>query len=138
MVTFSVNLAASLPYALIYISFLSMGIFFVSRDYDEIRSYLPGGKRRKQDSKSTELTNAAVRSLGGYLRVQGTFGLIVWVVSWIYLALFGFEHAGLTALCAGVMELVPMIGSGVPYIALSIIQFLLDLPARSGMFVVTQ
>ena len=74
MVTFSVNLAASLPYALIYISFLSMGIFFVSRDYDEIRSYLPGGKRRKQDSKSTELTNAAVRSLGGTCGCRAPLG----------------------------------------------------------------
>ena len=83
------------------------------------------GKRRRQDSRTTQLTNSTLKSLFGYLRVQGTFGLIVWIVSWIYLTCFGFPYAGVTALFCGVMELVPMIGSGVPYIIMSIIQFLL-------------
>lgn len=130
MVTFSVNLATSMPYVIIYISFLTIGLYFISKDYDELRSYLPGGKRRKQDSRTTQLSNSAVKSLGAYLRVQGTFGLMVWIVSWIYLACFGFEYAGLTALLAGVMELVPMIGSGVPYIVMSILQFLLGKTAQ--------
>ena len=125
LVTFSISLAASMPYCIIYISFLTIGLYFIAKNYDEIRSYLPGGKRRKQDSRTTQLTNSTLKSLFGYLRVQGTFGLIVWIVSWIYLACFGFPYAGITALCAGVMELVPMIGSGVPYIVMSILQFLL-------------
>ena len=56
-----------------------------AKEYEEIRSYLPGGKRRKQDSRTTQLTNSTVKSLFGYLRVQGTFALIVGIVSWIYL-----------------------------------------------------
>ena len=125
LVAFSVSLAASMPFGIIYVSFVTMGVFFIARNYSEIRSYLPGGSRRKQDSKITELTNSALKSLMGYLRVQGTFGLIVWVVSWIYLACFQFRYAGITALFAGIMELIPMIGSGVPYIVMSILQFLL-------------
>ena len=125
LVSFSISLAASMPYCVIYISFLTIGLYFISKNYDEIRSYLPGGKRRRQDSTTTQLTNSTLKSLFGYLRVQGTFGLIVWVVSWIYLTVFGFPYAGITALCCGIMELVPMIGSGVPYIAMSILHFLL-------------
>ena len=125
MVNFSISLAASMPYCVIYISFLTIGLYFIAKNYDEIRSYLPGGKRRRQDSRTTQLTNSTLKSLFGYLRVQGTFGLIVWIVSWIYLTCFGFPYAGVTALFCGVMELVPMIGSGVPYIIMSIIQFLL-------------
>ena len=125
LVAFSISLAASMPYCLIYISFLTIGLYFIAKNYDEIRSYLPGGKRRRQDSRTTQLTNSTMRSLFGYLKVQGTFGLIVWVVSWIYLSIFGFTYAGITALFCGVMELVPMIGSGVPYIVMSILQFLL-------------
>ena len=123
--TFVVNLATAMPYSIIYISFLTIGLYFIAKNYDEIRSYLPGGKRRRQDSRTTQLTNSTLKSLFGYLRVQGTFGLIVWIVSWIYLTCFGFSYAGVTALFCGVMELVPMIGSGVPYIIMSIIQFLL-------------
>ena len=132
LVSFSISLAASMPYCVIYISFLTIGLYFISKNYDEIRSYLPGGKRRRQDSTTTQLTNSTLKSLFGYLRVQGTFGLIVWVVSWIYLTAFGFPYAGITALCCGIMELVPMIGSGVPYIIMSLIQFLLG-NARFGI-----
>ena len=123
--TFVVNLATAMPYSIIYISFLTIGLYFIAKEYEEIRSYLPGGKRRKQDSRTTQLTNSTVKSLFGYLRVQGTFALIVGIVSWIYLTCFGFAYAGITALFCGVMELVPMIGSGVPYIIMSVIQFLL-------------
>ena len=123
--TFVVNLATAMPYSIIYISFLTIGLYFIAKEYEEIRSYLPGGRRRKQDSRTTQLTNSTVKSLFGYLRVQGTFALIVGIVSWIYLTCFGFPYAGITALFCGVMELVPMIGSGVPYIIMSVIQFLL-------------
>ena len=125
LVSFSISLAASMPYCVIYISFLAIGLYFISKNYEDIRSYLPGGKRRKQDSTATQLTNSTLKSLFGYLRVQGTFGLIVWIVSWIYLTVFGFPYAGIIALCCGIMELVPMIGSGIPYIVMAIVQFLL-------------
>ncbi|MCR5566586.1 MAG: sporulation integral membrane protein YtvI [Clostridiales bacterium] len=125
LVTFSISLATAMPYCIIYISFLTIGLYFISKNYEEIRSYLPGGMRRKQDSTTTKLTNSTLRSLFGYLRVQGTFGLMVWIISWIYLTVFGFPYAGIIALCCGIMELVPMIGSGVPFIVMAVIQFLL-------------
>lgn len=125
LVTFSISLATAMPYCVIYISFLTIGLYFISKDYENIRSYLPGGKRRRQDSTATQLTNSTLRSLFGYLRVQGTFGLIVWIISWVYLRIFGFPYAGIIAPCCGVMELVPMIGSGIPYIVMAAVQFLL-------------
>ena len=128
LVAFSVSLATSMPYGVIYISFLVMGLYFIAQNYQEIRSHLPGGSRRKQDSNITRLTKSAIRSLTGYLRVQCTFGLIVWIVSWIFLSFFHFRYAGITALFMGVMELIPMIGSGLPYIVMSILQFLLGNP----------
>lgn len=125
LVTFSINLAAAMPYSIIYISFLTIGLYFISKNYAEIRSYLPGGARHRQDSRTAQLTHSTVKSLFGYLKVQGTFGVIVWVISWIYLAAFRYKYAGLVALFCGVMEMVPMIGSGVPYFILSALQFLL-------------
>lgn len=123
-VTLSVSLAAGMPYMIIYISFLAMGLFFIAKDYPEIRSWLPGGKRRRQDSSTTQLTNSAIRSLIGYLKVQGTFALIVLVVSVIALKAFGFRYAVALAILAGIMELIPMIGSGLLYFVLCIVYFL--------------
>ena len=81
--SYLVNLATRFPYFIIYTTFLAMALYFIARDYDDIRSYLPGGKRRNQSSNTTQLTNSAIRSLIGYLRVQGTFSLMVLVVSMI-------------------------------------------------------
>ena len=133
LVAFSVQLATSMPYYLIYTSFLVMGLYFISKNYAEIRSHLPGGSRRKQDSNITRLTKSAIRSLSGYLRVQFTFGLIVWIVSWIVLSIFHFRYAGITAFFMGCMELIPMIGSGLPYIVMGILQFLLGNPSTGLM-----
>ena len=134
----SIGLATGLPYGIIYTSFLAMALFFVTKDYPNIRSYLPGGKRRKQDSNTTQLTNSAIRSMVGYLKVQCTFSLMVLAVSWIYLKCFGFEYSGAIAFLAGIMELIPMVGSGFLYIVLGIV-FLLtgSTPAGIQMLVLT-
>ena len=49
-----VNLATSMPYMVIYISFLAMALYFVAKDYDSIRAVLPGGRLRRQDSTSSQ------------------------------------------------------------------------------------
>ncbi len=121
-----------LPYFVIYISFLAMGLFFISRDYDDIRSYLPGGRRRRQDSSTTKLTNSAIRSLIGYLRVQCTFSIMVLIVSLVFLNAFHFDYASPIAVLAGFLELIPMIGSGLLYILMGII-FLLTGSTSAGI-----
>ena len=124
LVSFTVNVATSLPYGIIYFSFLALGLYFITIHYNDIRSYLPGGKRRRQDSNTTQLTNSALRSLTGYLRVQGTFALMVFVVSLIALRCFGFRYYAALALLAGIMEMIPMVGSGLMYILMGVVFFL--------------
>ena len=125
IVSFSVNLVTSLPYLVIYVSFLAMALYFITIHYEDIRSYLPGGRRRRQDSNTTQLTNSALRSLSGYLRVQGTFALMVFVVSIIALNVMRFRYASAIAVIAGVMEMIPMIGSGLLYIVMGVVDLLL-------------
>ena len=124
VVSFTVGLVTGLPYGMIYVSFLAMAVYFITIHYGEIRSYLPGGKRRRQDSNTTRLTNSALKSLMGYLRVQGTFALMVFVVSLICLKIFGFKYSGALSVIAGIMEMIPMIGSGLMYIVMGIVFFL--------------
>ena len=68
----------------------------------------------------------------GYLRVQCTFALMVFVVSLIALTIFGFKYAGALAMAAGVMEMIPMVGSGLMYIVMGI-AFLLTGDPTSGI-----
>ena len=124
MVSFAVGLITSLPYGVIYISFLAMALYFITIHYGDIRSYLPGGKRRRQDSNTTQLTNSALKSLMGYLKVQGTFAIMVFVVSLIALRCFNFRYYAALAILAGLMEMIPMVGSGLLYILMSVVFFL--------------
>ena len=124
VVSFTVSLVTGTPYGVIYISFLAMALYFITIHYGEIRSYLPGGKRRRQDSNTTQLTNSALRSLMGYLKVQGTFAIMVLIISLICLRIFGFRYSGALAILAGLMEMIPMVGSGLMYILMSIVFFL--------------
>ena len=124
LVGFTVSVVTGLPYGIIYVSFLALGLYFITIHYSDIRSYLPGGKRRRRDSNTTKLTNSALRSLMGYLRVQGTFALMVFVVSLIALKCFGFRYSGALAMLAGLMEMIPMVGSGLMYILMGIVFFL--------------
>ena len=128
VVAFTFDLIKGLPYGVIYVSFLAMALYFITIHYGDIRSYLPGGKRRRQDSNTTQLTNSALKSLMGYLRVQGTFALMVLVVSLICLHCFGFRYASALAAIAGLMEMIPMIGSGLLYILMGIVFFLIGNP----------
>ena len=125
IVSCTVSLVTGLPYLVIYVSFLAMALYFITNHYSEIRSYLPGGKRRRQDSNTTKLTNSALRSLIGYLRVQCTFALMVFVISLITLKCLDFKYATVTAVAAGLMEMIPMIGSGLMYILMGIVFFLI-------------
>ncbi len=124
VVAFTVNMVTSLPYVVIYVSFLAMALYFISIHYENIRSYLPGGKRRRQDSNTTQLTNSALRSLMGYLKVQGTFAAMVLIVSMVALNIMKFKYASALAIIAGLMELIPMIGSGLMYIVMGAAYFL--------------
>ena len=124
LVSFTVGIVTALPYGIIYVSFLALALYFTSIHYSDIRSWLPGGKRRRQDSNTTQLTNSALRSLMGYLRVQGTFALMVFAVSLVALRCCGFRYYAALAMLAALMEMIPMVGSGLMYILMGVVYFL--------------
>lgn len=124
MVTMTVNMAAGIPYALVYANFLIIGLYFIAKDYVNIRSYLPGGRRRDPNSSATQLTNSAISGLLGYLRVQTTYGLLALLVSWVYLGLFGFRYTALISMVVAVLEFMPLFGTGTLYIPWAIIAYI--------------
>lgn len=125
MVTLTVNMATGIPYALVYANFLIIGLYFIAKDYDNIRSYLPGGRRRDPNSSASQLTHSAISGLLGYLRVQTTYALLSLLVSWVYLELFGFRYTALIAMIAATLEFMPLFGNGTLYIPWAIIAFII-------------
>lgn len=119
--------ATGLPYAFVYLNFLLIGLYFVTKEYDAIRSKLPGGRAHDPNTNASRLTKAAVFGSLGYIRVQATYGLISLVVGWIYLQTCGYPYAWLIACFAAFLEFLPLFGNGTLYIPWSIVAYVLGM-----------
>ncbi len=128
--------AAGLPYAFVYLNFLVIGLYFVTKEYDAIRAKLPGGRAHDPNTNASRLTKAAVFGTLGYIRVQATYGLISLVVGWIYLQACGYPYAWLIACCAAFLEFLPLFGNGTLYIPWAIIGYVLGMNAMGTQILV--
>lgn len=128
--------AAGLPYAFVYMNFLVIGLYFVTKEYDAIRAKLPGGRAHDPNTNASRLTKAAVLGTLGYIRVQATYGLISLVVGWIYLQACGYPYAWLIASCAAFLEFLPLFGNGTLYIPWAIIGYVLGMNTMATQILV--
>ncbi len=124
---FAGKTAAGLPYAFVYLNFLLIGLYFVTKEYDSIRAKLPGGRAHDPNTNASRLTKAAVLGSLGYIRVQATYGLVSLVVGMIYLQAFGYPYAWLIACVAAFLEFLPLFGNGTLYIPWSIVAYVLGM-----------
>ena len=131
----TVNMAAGVPYTIIYANFLIIGIYFITKDYDRIRAHLPGGRNHAPNSSATRLTNSAIVGLIGYLRMQTTYALLSLAAGTICFELFGFRYAFPIALAAATLEFLPLFGNGTLYIPWSLLSFVLG-DTRTGTLVI--
>lgn len=124
---FTANMATMLPAAFIYLNFLIVAMYLVTKAYDTIRSRLPGGRDHDPNTSASQLTKSAMMGLTGYLRVQLTYGIISFVVGLIYLNWCRFPYAWAIALLAAILEFLPLFGNGTLYIPWSIIAFVMGM-----------
>lgn len=124
---FAGKTAAGLPYAFVYLNFLLIGLYFVTKEYDSIRARLPGGRAHDPNTNASRLTKAAVLGSLGYIRVQATYGLVSLVVGMIYLQAFGYPYAWLIACVAAFLEFLPLFGNGTLYIPWAIVAYVLGM-----------
>lgn len=125
---FVVGFASGIPYGLIYLNFLLLGIFFISSDFGKIKSRLASHMGDAMRSRSQMLSGSAGHGLTGYVKVQFLYAVVVFVVSWPVLSLYGLPYAALIALGASILELLPIFGNGTLYIPWAIVCYLIDLP----------
>ena len=115
----------SVPDALIYINFLFMGLYFISRDYEQLLSFLPHRRKTLAGSGAARLTNTAISGAVGYLRVQLIYGGLSIIASAIFWSLVGNPYAIIIALAAGVLEFIPLIGNGAVYLPWTLVELIL-------------
>ncbi len=138
VVNFTISIASGIPYGLIYLNFLLLGIYFIAADYRGIKARLFGMMGDSTRARSEQLSGTAWSSMGGYVRVQFLYGVLVLLVSWPMLSLFGLPYALLISLLAALLEFLPIFGNGTLYIPWGIICFIIGLPRLgTGLLLLT-
>lgn len=99
------SMAGLLVLAAVYALFLSNEASGFSR---KLSVALPG---RGQARRTLELIEAINARIGEYLAVKTLINLIVGLISWVILKLFGVDHALFWALLIGLLNYIPYFGS---------------------------
>lgn len=124
----SVNIAAGIPYALVYANFLFMGFYFIAKDYEKIARYFPNRRKNAvgEGESLRRLSTTGLQGAIGYLRVQVFYSLISLVVGFIFWRIMGNPYAAVIALLAATLELIPLLGNGAVYIPWAVIALLVS------------
>ncbi len=121
----SINVVSKLPNMLFLTIIMLLSIFFMTRDYAVIQKFfeaqIPLGMREKSKILKDDLINA----LGGYVRTQLILMCITISICFIGFLLLGFNSAILLAIIIGVVDALPIFGSGLFLVPLAIYNLIL-------------
>lgn len=131
LVSFTFNFASSIPYALIYLNFLLLGIYFITANYPRLKARFLKLMGKSFEERSQMLTGSAGKGLISYIQVQLLYAVIVFIVSWPCLQLFGMSYSFLIALFVSILEFLPIFGNGTLYVPWAIILYLIGEPASA-------
>lgn len=128
ILNFALGFASGIPYGLIYLNFLLLGIFFITSDYSKMKAGIFAHMGESMRSRSQMLSGSAGQGLSGYVRVQLLYGVLVLVASGPALSFFGMPYAILIAIIAAILEFLPIFGNGTLYIPIAIICYIIGNP----------
>lgn len=133
VLNFTVQFAANIPMALIYVNFLLFGTYFIAKGYPVLTERAGAGVHWEQREQLQLTVNILKKGFFGYLRVQGIYALMVLVISGAALTLYGMPYAILITLVLALLEFLPLFGNGTLLIPWGIICFIIGQPEK-GIF----
>ncbi len=115
--------AASLPQILIFVIITILATFFFASDKDKIssfiRSFLPGDWVNKFSRFKNDMLSSVFKLLQAYIIIL----LITMTELWIGLSVIGINYSLLLAIVIGIIDILPVLGTGTVLIPWSIYSF---------------
>ena len=130
----TVNTARSLPGLLLFANFLILSSYFITRDYPRLHDHVFGADR---DTSTARLRKSAGEAVGGYLRMQVIYTLMVLIISAVVFSIFGVPYAFVISCIAALLEFLPIFGNGTLYVPLIIILYLVRESRYATVILVT-
>ncbi len=121
-----VNIATGLPYAVIYANFLVLGVYFIAKQYPELKTRYQNREDLAAEGNLTMLRRSAVAGALGYVKVQLLWFFLLLFLSTVYFQFMHFPYAALIGVVAALLELIPQFGCGLLFLPWAIISFLVQ------------
>lgn len=120
-INYATNFAASVPSVLFFILILFLSVFFFIKDYDSVMNFFREAIPEKTLSAFRYLKDTAWSGFVGYIKSQvilsSITALLVAVTFWI----IDIEYAIVWAIIIGIVDSLPILGSGIILIPFAII-----------------
>lgn len=100
-----------------------LAAYFVTADYDRISALIKKFVGKRINTYISLLKASVVSALGGYLKSQLLLSLTAFIFMFVALAVYGQPYALLIALCLGIIDLLPIVGTIAVLVPWGIIEF---------------
>lgn len=119
------NAALSLPsWAIGFVIFL-MAAYFISSDYPHLRFKATEGVPKEFRGFFRDVKRVAVDAFGGYVKAELILSSVIFVILLVGFLIMGEPYALLLAFILGVMDFIPIIGSGTAMVPWAVIDVVL-------------
>lgn len=108
----SINVVSKLPNIFFLMIITLLSIFFMTRDYEGIKKFIEAQIPANVKEKTKVLKEDLMAALGGYLRTQLILMGITMSICMIGFLVLGVDSAILLAIGIGVVDALPIFGSG--------------------------
>ena len=108
----SINVVSKLPNLFFIMIVTLLSIFFMTRDYEKIKKFIAAQVPFSMKEKAKILKDDLLNALGGYLRTQLILMCITISICLIGFLMLGINGAVLLAITIGVVDALPVFGSG--------------------------
>lgn len=108
----SINVVSKLPNILFLIIITLLSIFFMTRDYEGIKEFMAAQLPESMREKSKILKDDLISALGGYVRTQLILMCVTISICFVGFLMLGVNSAVLLAIIIGIVDALPIFGSG--------------------------
>ncbi len=113
-----------IPNAASVFIFSLLGTFFISKDWDRLKSMAAKWVPTRAKSSSKTVYEDLKKALFGFVKAQLTLVSMTTVIILVGLLILRVDHAVLIALIAGVLDLLPYLGTGLVFVPWIIYEFI--------------
>ncbi|MBR2916464.1 MAG: sporulation integral membrane protein YtvI [Clostridia bacterium] len=123
---YATSFASTLPSALFFIIIFMLSLFFFIKDYNAVINFIKEALPDKTVTKLRYLKNTAWRGFVGYMKSQTILSSITALLVAVTFWFLDIDYAIVWAIIIGIVDALPILGSGIVLIPYAIISFMMS------------